>query len=176
MRLPFKAMVLVSLITATSTGCGIWSSRSDPVLPRTPDAVSRSPAQAELRLTLQAASDVNPDAKGRPSPVVVRVFELRSMALFQSADFFTLYERDRETLASELVSREEVAITPGTTVVLQRRVDPSARFVAVLVAFRDLDRASWRASQAVGSARAGRPIPLEVRIEDRRVQFKRSDQ
>ena len=40
---------------------------------------------AEVRLALQASADTNPDASGRPSPVVVRVYQLKNDAAFTAA-------------------------------------------------------------------------------------------
>ena len=56
---------------------------------------------------------VNPDARKRPSPVVLRVYELKSNALFESADFVSLFEKDQAVLGAELVSREEVILQPN---------------------------------------------------------------
>lgn len=41
---------------------------------------------ADLEIT--AYHNINPDSNGRPSPVVVYVFELTSNTLFESQDFF----------------------------------------------------------------------------------------
>ncbi len=64
---------------------------------------------------LQAEGDLNPIATGRASPVVVRVFELKSDAEFSAADFYALYEREKETLGSSLLSRQEYVLKPGQT-------------------------------------------------------------
>jgi len=62
---------------------------------------------------LQGETDLNPDSTGRASPVVLRVFLLKSDAEFSAADFFALYERDKESLGSSLLSREEYVLKPG---------------------------------------------------------------
>ena len=49
-------------------------------------------------MMLSAASDVNPDATGRPSPIVVRVYQLRADAAFAAADFFALFDEEQQTL------------------------------------------------------------------------------
>lgn len=64
----------------------------------------------QVRTQLSSAADSNPDATNRASPVVVRVFELRSDAEFAGADFFALYERERETLGGALIEREEFVL------------------------------------------------------------------
>ncbi|MGB7990462.1 MAG: type VI secretion system lipoprotein TssJ, partial [Candidatus Methylophosphatis roskildensis] len=48
-----------------------------------------SPKPTVITATIDAAATVNPDANGRPSPIVMRMFELRSIAAFNNADFFS---------------------------------------------------------------------------------------
>ena len=67
----------------------------------------------KLNLNLSASDQVNPDLHGRPSPVVVRLFELKHPVAFENADFFSLYERGKESLAPDLVTSEELELRPG---------------------------------------------------------------
>jgi type VI secretion system protein VasD len=93
---------------------------------------------------LQAEPDLNPDATGRASPVVLRVFELKSDAEFLSADFFALYERERESLGSSLLSRQEFVLQPGESRELFLPVPRDAAYIGVVAAFRDIRVAKWR--------------------------------
>lgn len=94
-------------------------------------------------------SSLNPDSQGRASPVVIRLFELRSVAAFDSADFPSLYERESEALGADLVARDEMILQPGEQKKLERTLQADTKFVGVIAAFRDLDRAQWRASMAI---------------------------
>ncbi|CAH0129018.1 type VI secretion system lipoprotein TssJ [Pseudomonas brassicacearum] len=98
----------------------------------------------KLNLTLTANDQLNPDLNGRPSPVVVRLFELRHPVAFENSDFFSLYERARETLAPDLVSSEELELRPGETVELRLGITGDGRYVGILAAYRDLPHARWR--------------------------------
>ncbi|WP_122765927.1 type VI secretion system lipoprotein TssJ, partial [Pseudomonas viridiflava] len=69
----------------------------------------------KLNLKLTASDQVNPDLNGRPSPVVVRLFELKLPVAFENADFFSLYERAKESLAPDMVASEELELRPGET-------------------------------------------------------------
>ena len=55
------------------------------------------PKPTVVSATLIATATVNPDAHKRPSPLVVRVYELKSAAAFDAADFVSLFERDQAT-------------------------------------------------------------------------------
>ena len=94
---------------------------------------------------LQAAADLNPDSTGRASPLVVRVYQLRQDTAFLGADFFTLYDHDKESLAADLVTREEYTLKPGDARDLQMKFDPQVRLLGVLAAYRDFRNAQWRA-------------------------------
>jgi type VI secretion system protein VasD len=97
-------------------------------------------------VSLNAAERVNVDARKRSTPVVVRVYLLKNATAFEAADFFSLYEREQEVLGDALVWREEVVIQPGETRTLEMRKAGDGKVLAVLAAFRQVDRATWRAS------------------------------
>jgi len=98
----------------------------------------------KLDLHLSASEDLNPDLHGRPSPIVVRLLELRNPSSFNSADFFSLYQRPKESLMPDLVSFEEMEVRPGEERDLKLSVQPGSRYVGVIAAYRDLPEASWR--------------------------------
>ena len=57
------------------------------------------PVISEIQLTVVAGPDVNPDARKRASPVLVRIYALKSAAPFEAADFFSLFEKDTARVA-----------------------------------------------------------------------------
>lgn len=105
---------------------------------------AKPPKPAETRATITASADVNPDSTGRPSPIVVRVFQLRGDAEFSGADFFALYEKEKDTLGASLVLREEVVLRPGESQERVLPLSPEARFLGVIAAYRDIRGAQWR--------------------------------
>jgi len=110
----------------------------------------------KLDLTLTASEQVNPDLHGRPSPIVVRLIELRHPVAFENADFFSLYGRAEQTLPKDFVSSEELELSPGEQVMLKLSVEEGSRYVGVLAAYRDLPRAQWRFVLALPSQRLTR--------------------
>jgi type VI secretion system protein VasD len=109
----------------------------------------KEPKEASVEMTLTAGNQLNPNAQRRPSPVVVRVFDLKTPAGFEAANFDGLFERDRETLAAELVARDEFVLNPGDAKKIDRKLAPETKVLGVAVAFRELERASWRATVSV---------------------------
>lgn len=101
------------------------------------------PKPVPTKLAMQAAADLNPDSGGRPSPVVVRIFQLKTDAEFAGAQFFPLYDNEKAVLSAALIARDEYTLTPGQKQQLEIPVSPDTRFFAVLAAYRDPD-AQWR--------------------------------
>lgn len=91
------------------------------------------------------SADVNPDSTGRPSPIVVRLFQLRNDGEFAAAEFFPLYDKEKETLGATLISRQEYVLSPGETRAFDLPINPEARFLGVIAAYRDIHAAQWRA-------------------------------
>ncbi len=130
--LPMAALGLWALAGCASRGAGVV------------DAVI---GQKLTRLggVVQASTDVNPDLRRRPSPILLRLYELKAAAVFSNLDFMSLFQRDQAELGADVVAREEFILQPGESRKLDRTVDAQARFVGVFAAYRDLDRARWRA-------------------------------
>jgi type VI secretion system protein VasD len=59
-----------------------------------------------LKLNFIVESNINPDENKRPSPVYVRLYELKSPTVFQKADFIDLYERDAVILGADFVNKQ----------------------------------------------------------------------
>lgn len=73
-------------------------------------ACSTAPAQPEqlkLDLAIQAGDSLNPDDKGRASPVLVRLYELKTSSTFEQADYYSLESTDRTVLMQDLLARDE---------------------------------------------------------------------
>src|SRR5262245_56376543 len=102
-----------------------------------------------LQGSMKAGQLTNPDAHGRPSPIVVRVYELRSGTGLTGAEFFSLFERETDTLGADLVGREEFILSPKEIKPYKRQLQPDTKFIGVVAAFRDVDNSRWREVVAV---------------------------
>ena len=85
-----------------------------------------------LVISIDVASDVNPDASGRPSPLVLRVYQLADSEAFGASSFFDLYDDDRSILGGALLDRREITVEPGATSSLKLEKLASAREIAVV--------------------------------------------
>lgn len=102
------------------------------------------PPPTRVQMTVEASPDANPDQAGRPSPVVVRVYELTGPSSFQEGDFFQLFEQPETTLGSDLRDVSDIVVAPGGRETLAKELSPDTRYIGILANFRDIDRAQWR--------------------------------
>ena len=127
------------------------------------------PKPTLVAATLQAGAASNPDVRKRASPLVVRVYELRSAASFESADFVSLYERDQATLAAEMIGREEFVLRPGESRNWDKVAAPDTKFIGVMAAFRDIERARWK---SIVPIKPGVKNTLTIRADDIAIEAK----
>jgi type VI secretion system protein VasD len=125
-----------------------------PPLPTTPPVTIAAPpeARAKASLTLTVGKDVNPNAEGRPSPVVVRVYQLKKQDAFMGAQFEPLYDDDKKALGDELVTTDQFRLAPGDAPrTIEVAFAPDTQFVGVLAAFRSVADPSttWRVAVRV---------------------------
>lgn len=108
-----------------------------------------TPKPTIVKVSLHAQTNVNPDAHGRASPVIVKFYELKSVAAFNAADFFSIFDSEQKTLGAELLNVEVFQLQPGQKLELDRPLQPDTRHLAAVAAFRDLEHSQWGATLAI---------------------------
>ena len=157
-RLDF-VLTLAALLAAG--GCAKAPPPAAPTLP--PITIAAPPeAKTKAAMTLVASADTNPDGSGRPSPIVVRVYQLKTDGAFKGADFFALYDDDQKVLGAEMISRDEYVLAPAERKTIDVTVSVDTRFIGALAAFRDRNAES---RALLAAPRGG----LNVTIERARV-------
>jgi type VI secretion system protein VasD len=117
----------------------------------------------ELDLVVQVSAKVNPDSRQRPSPILVRLYELKGATAFNNADFIALFQRDEALLGGDLLVRDEYVLQPSERHALKRPLNAQTRFLAVFAAYRDLERAHWRALLPVEGKR---PWQVTIMVDE----------
>lgn len=108
-------------------------------------ACAGPPPPPVVDLTIRAGADINPNTAGTPVSVAARLYSLNGRSRFESADVFSLMQREAQVLGTESAGVEEVLIRPGETRKVVLTPKAGVRFVGIAVMFRDIDRAQWRA-------------------------------
>jgi len=90
----------------------------------------------DLHLNIKANADINPDDSNRPSPLFIRLYELKTEKMFKRADFIDLYERDKQVLGSDFVARQELKrIVPGVTRKEEFVLSKDTKYIALYAEF-----------------------------------------
>ena len=108
----------------------IWSAAvlaAMPALAACSSAPPPPPPPTTIQLTVIGDKTLNPDPNGRPSPVMLRLYQLGPTLL------------DRQELAVPPESRQTVTVQPK----------PDVKTLAVAAAFRAYEEAGWRAMQPI---------------------------
>ena len=102
----------------------------------------RSVLVAEVRASAQA----NPDATGRPSPVVVYLLSLRSVDRLYSTDIVQVLDGPASALAADLVSFRQLMMLPGEIKAADLDISVDTRFVAVVADLQNFKDLRWKDS------------------------------
>jgi type VI secretion system protein VasD len=100
---------------------------------------------ATVEVAVQASDRLNPDESGQSLPTVIRLYLLKSPAKLEAADFDDLYRRAKELLGEDLVSVEELVLSPGDKVTRRLAPEKAARALAAVAIFRRPVGGNWRA-------------------------------
>ncbi|MGH8550034.1 MAG: type VI secretion system lipoprotein TssJ [Methylococcales bacterium] len=140
---PFNSVFF--LLGLSIAGCSPIASLFEPEPPPPP----APPPATVIELKINTSKDLNLTREGSATPIVARVYELKSSDGFSNADFFAIYNQDKDILGGDIVYREELALTPGESRQIKLGPKPESRFIGVFGAFRDLEAAQWRALEAI---------------------------
>lgn len=106
-------------------------------------------SKPSINLAVASQPNVNPDFTGRPSPVIVKMYELRNDAAFHAADFHPLFETPVQTLGADLIAADELVFTPGEARKIAYEPAGDTRYIGIVAGFRQLERGSWRVVKSV---------------------------
>ena len=110
-----------------------------------------APDPTSAGMTIQATDNINPNVAGTPSPVVVRIYELKSTSTFDTSEFSQLFYNDQATLGGDMLNRREVEIAPGQTVERTDTLSSETRYLGFIAGYRDLSNATWRGKIPIAS-------------------------
>jgi type VI secretion system protein VasD len=140
--LPAKALgvsTLAALLSALQA-CSMMTPKPVPLAP---------PAVTQIHARIEASTQLNPNIRERASPLVLRIYELKTATTFSSADFVSLFEHDDAQLGADLVAKDELVLEPGEARVYSKLLSTDTRFIGVFGAYRDLEHGSWRGVFAI---------------------------
>lgn len=99
----------------------------------------------DFKLTFVVDNNINPDDSKIPSPVIVRMYELKSTKLFEKANFIDLYERDVEVLGESMIGQQSLkAIQPGEARSANFVLSKDTQYIGLYVEFLQFENAKYK--------------------------------
>jgi type VI secretion system protein VasD len=104
-----------------------------------------------LRIKVEAMAQTNLNEQGRPSPIKVRVYELKEISSFEDADYFSLNTNDKTVLTADMLGKDEFILRPGESRIIEKKSHPKTTAVGILAGYQDLTLV-WRVVQSLPEA------------------------
>jgi type VI secretion system protein VasD len=105
---------------------------------------AKPPKDIEFSADIVVSENLNPDASGRASPLMLAIYQLKSIEKFQNDDFFSVFDPQGGALGDDLLRREQMMLQPGASQLLEAQFDPETAYIGLVGAFSDLENAQWR--------------------------------
>ena len=135
MKLPYIKFFVLSVYIVFVTGCSSINSSVGGLFNMDTD----------LEIKFKVDADVNPDDDKKPSPLFVRMYQLKSTKMFQRANFIDLYEKDKEVLGADLISTQKLRrIKPGESRVENFVLNKEANYIGLYAEFLDYKKSSFK--------------------------------
>lgn len=118
----------------TTSGCG-----------STPEAKAPEPCDVQMvTLDIYSADNVNPNEKGNPRPVVVRLYQLKNDQRMLNATYDSILLEDKKTLEDDLAKVDEVQVFPNDLVQVKFERIKDASVLAGVALFHSPKGQSWK--------------------------------
>ena len=142
-----RALLLAILIPTLVCGCagGGLSKAMNKTLQAV--GIKEKPKENKpLPLRLFAAPTLNSGDDGKPSAAVLKIYHLRSTQRFEQAPFNAFLDAagEQAALGADLLSSNEVVLTPGVKQELSEKLEAGTAAIGVVALFRAPAEGRWR--------------------------------
>jgi len=100
----------------------------------------------QLKLLLKAGDNINPSQVSKRNPVVVNLYQLKSIDAFKSSQILDLYEKDISIIADDLVNKQILgSVLPQEKRAVALAIEQGTKYLAVFVQFSNYSQAKAKA-------------------------------
>ncbi|MBL4647450.1 MAG: type VI secretion system lipoprotein TssJ [Gammaproteobacteria bacterium] len=117
----------------------------------------------QASITVQTGAKLNPNSRGRPSPVAITLYQLKDKTKFSNATYRGLIFSTKKTLASDLVKEQKFVIAPSRKVMKQWSLAKDVRYIGVVVSYHHLSRHEWRAIIPMNTSSGENKIDIHLK-------------
>jgi type VI secretion system protein VasD len=97
-----------------------------------------------VTLNIYAADNINPNERGNPRPVVVRLYQLKNDVRMENATYDEILLHDKDTLGDDMAKVDEVSVFPNDLVQVRFERIKEATVLAGVALFRTPKGNSWK--------------------------------
>lgn len=155
MKSLFMKTVFILVATTLLLGCATGRSKSDEL--------------HAVTVKITTTGDVNKNLDGEPSPTVIVLYQLVDIDLFNSADFFNLYQNPKTVLNNELIDQRQIIVTPNQPKTVTLQINNGTQYLGVLAAFNDITNSQWRQTVKVERKKS---IIVDIQLAGSQVSIK----
>jgi type VI secretion system protein VasD len=146
-------LVALALVGLGASALGVLSASGC----SSPPAQPPKPCDVQIvTLNIYAADNINPNEKGNPRPVVVRLYQLKTEVAMENATYDDILLKDKDTLGEDMMKRDEFEVFPNDLVQVKFERMKEATSLAGVALFRTPKGNSWKTFYAFP------PIPAEA--------------
>ena len=131
-------------------------------------ASNKPPPSLKIMMSIEVDDLVNINDQGVPSPIVVRLYELKTNSAFEQSAFFDLFDNDTAKLGTDMLGRRELELKPGDKLYFTREAAYESRYLGVIAGYRELGKAEWRSIAEIVPERDNemlvRVLPLRIEV------------
>lgn len=99
----------------------------------------------DLEIKFKVDSDINPDDDKKPSPLFVRMYELKSNKMFSKANFIDIYEKDEEVLGADMLAKQRLRrLVPGESRNENFVLNKETRFIGLYAEFFQFKKSGFK--------------------------------
>jgi type VI secretion system protein VasD len=113
---------------------------------------------------ISASADINPDIAGRPSSVIVRVYQLTNKINFENASYDALFESNHNALGTEYIGLDEYLIDPNSKKEVELQISENAKYIGIVVGYRSTDMVTWRTVKALPENSFWKSSGIEIKV------------
>lgn len=143
LRLSRRPAPIVALALALVTIGGVAAASLTACSP--PPAQAPKPCDVQVvTLNIYAADNINPNERGNPRPVWVKLYQLKGDVRMENATYDEILTKDKETLGEDFAKVDDVEIFPNDLVQVRFERMKEASFLAGVAMFHGPKGNSWK--------------------------------
>ncbi len=144
LRLLPQRSTLVALAFAGLTAGGLGSFSLLTACTTVPPAAPKPCDVQIVTLNIYAADNINPNDKGNPRPVVVKLYQLKGDVRMENATYDEILLKDKDTLGEDFAKVDDVEVFPNDLVQVKFERIKEASVLAGVALFHGPKGTSWK--------------------------------